>query len=62
MSESAFLRLPECRAETPGMAELTEREMLEAILGSVQYAHVKLDHIRDLLEEDGEEEADETDR
>jgi hypothetical protein len=56
------LRLPECRAETPGIEELTEREMLEAILGSVQYAHVKLDHIRDLLEEDGEEEADETDR
>jgi len=40
------LRLPECRAETPGIEELTEREMLEAILGSVQYAHVKLDHIR----------------
>ena len=44
------------------MAELTEREMLEAILGSAQYAQVKLDQIRDVLEEDGEEEADETDR
>jgi len=40
--------------------DLTEREMLEAPLGSVQYAHVKLDHIRHLLEE-GEEEEDETD-
>jgi hypothetical protein len=41
--------------------ELGDREMLRAILGSAQYAHLKLDRIIDLLEEDGEEEEDETD-
>jgi hypothetical protein len=41
--------------------ELTEREMLEAILGSAQYAHVKLDQILYLLGEDGEAEEDEAD-
>jgi hypothetical protein len=41
--------------------ELSEREMLEAILGSAQYAHVKLDQILYLLGEDGEAEEDETD-
>jgi hypothetical protein len=41
--------------------ELDEREVLDAILASAQYAHVKLDQILDLLGEDGEEEEDETD-
>jgi hypothetical protein len=41
--------------------ELSEREMLGAILGSVQYAHVKLDQILDIFGDDGEEEEDEAD-
>jgi hypothetical protein len=32
--------------------ELSEREMLGAILGSVQYAHVKLDQILDIFGDD----------
>jgi len=40
---------------------LDDRETLEAILTSVQYLHVKLDHILDLLGDDGEEEEDEAD-
>ena len=43
------------------MKEPKDREALLAILTSVQYAHVKLDHILDLLGDDGEEEEDEAD-
>jgi hypothetical protein len=39
-----------------GVPELTDREVLEAILTSCQYVHVKLDQILDLFGEDGEEE------
>jgi hypothetical protein len=41
--------------------EKADREVLMATLTSVQYAHVELDPIRELLEENGEEE-EETDR
>jgi hypothetical protein len=41
--------------------ELTDREVLDAILTSCQYAHVKLDRILDWIEDDGEEEEDEAD-
>ena len=41
--------------------EWTDREVLEAILTSCQYVHVKLDHILEFFGEDGEEEEDETD-
>jgi hypothetical protein len=44
-----------------GVPELTDREVLEAILTSSQYVHVKLDHILEYFGEDGEEEEDETD-
>ena len=42
------------------MPELTDREVLEAILTSCQYTHMKLDQILELFSDDGEEE-DETD-
>jgi hypothetical protein len=38
------------------MPDLTDREVLEAILTSCQHVHVKLDQILDLFGEDGEEE------
>jgi hypothetical protein len=38
------------------MPELTDREVLEAILTSSQYMHVKLDQTLELFGEDGEEE------
>jgi hypothetical protein len=41
--------------------ELTDREVLEAILTSCRYVHVKLDHVLEYLGEDGEEEEDEPD-
>jgi len=40
--------------------ELDEREVLDAILASVQNAHVKLDLIMEMLREDGEEEEEDT--
>ncbi|HEY1564132.1 MAG TPA: hypothetical protein VGF72_05560 [Gaiellaceae bacterium] len=43
------------------MPELTDREVLDAILTSCQYVHLKLDHILEFFGEDGEEEEDETD-
>ncbi|MGH2934343.1 MAG: hypothetical protein ACRDL2_07500 [Gaiellaceae bacterium] len=43
------------------MDEFSERDMLDAVLTSIQYVHVKLDHILDILGDDGEEEEDETD-
>jgi hypothetical protein len=41
--------------------ELKDRQLLEAILTSVQNAHVKLDLVMEMLREDGEEEDTETD-
>jgi hypothetical protein len=41
--------------------ELTDREVLEAILTSCQYVHVKLDHVLEFFGEDGEEEEDDPD-
>jgi hypothetical protein len=41
--------------------ELEDREMLPAILTSLQYAHVKLDQILYILGDDGEAEEDEAD-
>ncbi|HEY2742675.1 MAG TPA: hypothetical protein VGI69_10925 [Gaiellaceae bacterium] len=38
------------------MAELTDLDVLEAILTSCQYAHVKLDQILEIFGEDGKEE------
>jgi hypothetical protein len=38
------------------MPELTDREVLEAILTSCRYVHVKLDQILDPFGDDGEEE------
>jgi hypothetical protein len=49
-------RLPRCRG-----AELTDREVLDAILTSCQYVHVKLDQILEFFGDDGEEEEDEAD-
>lgn len=43
------------------MAELADREILDAILTSCQYVHVKLDRILNFLDDDGEEEEDEAD-
>jgi hypothetical protein len=45
-------------AEVP---ELTDREVLDAILTSCQYVHVKLDQILEFFGDDGEEEEDEAD-
>jgi len=51
-----------CRNSDAGQVNgLDERETMLAILTSVQYVHVKLDHILDLLGDDGEEEEDEAD-
>ena len=44
-----------------GVPELTDREVLEAILTCCQYVHVKLDHILEFFGENGEEEEDEAD-
>jgi hypothetical protein len=41
--------------------ELTDREVLDAILTSCQYVHVKLDNILEFFGDDGEEEEDEAD-
>jgi hypothetical protein len=49
------------RDEAETVEELTDRRVLQAILGSVQYAHVKLDQILEMLREDGEEEDNEAD-
>ena len=49
------------RRHADDVPELTDREVLEAILTSSQYVHVKLDHILEYFGEDGEEEEDETD-
>jgi hypothetical protein len=38
------------------MPELTDREVLEAILTSCQYVHVKLDQVLEIFGDDGEEE------
>ena len=43
------------------MDELDEHGTLLAMLTSVQYAHVKLDDILDLLRDDVEEQEDEAD-
>jgi hypothetical protein len=43
------------------MPEPTDRELIDAILNSCQYLHVKLDHILEYFGEDGEEEEDEAD-
>ncbi|HXH96095.1 MAG TPA: hypothetical protein VNH40_02700 [Gaiellaceae bacterium] len=43
------------------MAELPDSEVLDAILMSCQYVHVKLDRILDFLDDDGEAEEDEAD-
>jgi hypothetical protein len=43
------------------VAELPDSEVLDAILISCQYAHVKLDRILESLEDDGEEEEDKAD-
>jgi hypothetical protein len=48
-------------AHADGVAEFPDGEVLDAILISCQYAHVKLDRILDFLEDDGEEEEDEAD-
>ena len=49
------------RRHADDVPELTDREVLEAILTSSQYVHVKLDHILEYFGEDGEEEEDEAD-
>ena len=49
-----------CR-HSDGVPELTDREVLEAILTSCQYVHVKLDYVLEFFGEDGEEEEDEPD-
>jgi hypothetical protein len=46
--------------QASGVPELTDREVLEAILTSCQYVHVKVDQVLELFGEHGEEE-DETD-
>jgi hypothetical protein len=38
------------------VAELADREMLDAILASCQYLHVKVNRILGYIEDDGEEE------
>jgi hypothetical protein len=38
------------------MTEFTDRELLDAILTSCQYVHVKLDQILEIFGDDGEEE------
>ncbi len=43
------------------MAEFTDREILEGILTSCQYLHVKLDRILGYIDGYGEEEDDEAD-
>ena len=40
------------------MAEMADRETLDAILISCQYLHVKLDRILGYIDGDGEDEAD----
>jgi hypothetical protein len=49
------------RRHAGDVPELTDREVLDAILTSCQYVHLKLDHILEFFGEDGEEEEDETD-
>jgi hypothetical protein len=44
-----------------GMAERSDGEVLDAILSSCQYVHVKLDQLLELVGDDGEEEEDEAD-
>ena len=43
------------------MAELSDGEVLDAILISSQYVHVKLDRILEFFGDDGEEEEHEAD-
>lgn len=43
------------------MDELPDGEVLDAILISCQYVHVKLDRILEFFGDDGEEEEDEAD-
>jgi hypothetical protein len=47
--------------QSVGMAERSDGEVLDAILISCQYLHVKLDQILELFGDDGEEEEDEAD-
>jgi hypothetical protein len=44
------------RSHAGEVAELTDREVLDAILTSCQYVHVKLDQILEFFGDDGEEE------
>ena len=60
-SERAILRSKATAVTLEHVPELTDREVLEAILTSCQHVHMKLDHVLEYLGEDGEEEEDERD-
>jgi hypothetical protein len=60
-SERAILRPARASATLRDMEPRSDGEILDAILISCQYVHVKLDRILDFLEDDGQEEEDEAD-
>ena len=60
-SERGILRSASSAITLSSVAELSDSEVLDAILISCQYVHVKLDQILEIFGDDGQEEEDEAD-
>jgi len=60
-SERGILRSANSAITLSSVAELSDSEVLDAILISCQYVHVKLDQILEIFGDDGQEEEDEAD-